>query len=45
MDALDNDLLEFWKVLNEHKVSYIMVGGFAVLFKDFLALQKTLTFG
>jgi len=30
MDILDETLLEFWKSLNQHKVLYIMVGGFAV---------------
>ncbi len=30
MDILDESLLEFWKSLNQHKVLYIMVGGFAV---------------
>ena len=30
MDILDESLLRFWKLLNHHKVLYIMVGGFAV---------------
>ena len=30
MDILDEDLLAFWKRLNEHNVRYIMIGGFAV---------------
>lgn len=30
MDILDDDLIKFWKSLNEWKVSYIMIGGFAV---------------
>jgi predicted nucleotidyltransferase len=30
MDMLDDDLLAFWRKLNEHKVRYIMIGGFAV---------------
>lgn len=29
MDVLDEDLLNFWRCLNKHKVLYIMVGGFA----------------
>jgi hypothetical protein len=29
MDVLDNDLREFWKSLNNSKVEFIMVGGFA----------------
>ena len=30
MDILDESLLKFWKLLNQHNVLYIMVGGFAV---------------
>lgn len=30
MDILDEDLLNFWRSLNNSKVQYIMVGGFAV---------------
>ena len=30
MDILDNDLINFWKSLNQYDVKYIMVGGFAV---------------
>lgn len=29
MDTLDDEILNFWKTLNEHQVKYIMVGGFA----------------
>ena len=32
---LDDELLRFWKVLNENKVRYIMVGGFATRFHGF----------
>jgi hypothetical protein len=35
MDMLDEELLRFWKVLNENKVRYIMVGGFATRFHGF----------
>jgi hypothetical protein len=35
MDMLDDELLRFWKVLNENKVRYIMVGGFATRFHGF----------
>lgn len=35
MDVLDEELLQFWKVLNAHKVQYIMVGGFATRFHGF----------
>lgn len=35
MDTLDNDLLRFWKSMNDHSVKYIMVGGFAVRFQGF----------
>lgn len=30
MDILDNDLITFWKSLNQYDVKYIMIGGFAV---------------
>lgn len=30
MDILDEDLINFWKSLNQYGVKYIMVGGFAV---------------
>lgn len=30
MDVLDEELLKFWRSLNNHGVQYIMVGGFAV---------------
>ena len=30
MDILDEELLKFWQSLNNNKVQYIMVGGFAV---------------
>lgn len=32
---LDDELLRFWKALNENKVRYIMVGGFATRFHGF----------
>ena len=35
MDVLDEELLQFWKILNAHKVKYIMVGGFATRFHGF----------
>ena len=35
MDMLDDELLRFWKALNENKVRYIMVGGFATRFHGF----------
>ncbi len=30
MDIFDEEILNFWKALQEHGVKYIMVGGFAV---------------
>lgn len=30
MDILDNELINFWKSLNQYNVRYIMIGGFAV---------------
>jgi hypothetical protein len=35
MDVLDEELLQFWKVLNTNHVRYIMVGGFATRFHGF----------
>lgn len=32
---LDDELLRFWKTLNENRVRYIMVGGFATRFHGF----------
>jgi hypothetical protein len=30
MDVLDESLLQFWRLMHQHTVSYIMVGGLAV---------------
>jgi predicted nucleotidyltransferase len=35
MDILDEELVKFWKALNENGVRYIMVGGFATRFHGF----------
>jgi hypothetical protein len=35
MDVLDDQLLQFWKILNDCNVKYIMVGGFATRFHGF----------
>jgi hypothetical protein len=35
MDILDEDLLGFWRGLNENNVRYIMIGGFATRFHGF----------
>lgn len=35
MDILDEELVKFWKVLNDNEVRYIMVGGFATRFHGF----------
>ena len=35
MDMLDDELLRFWKTLNNNNVRYIMVGGFATRFHGF----------
>lgn len=35
MDVLDEELVRFWKALNENGVRYIMVGGFATRFHGF----------
>ncbi len=40
MDIMDEGLLEFWQVLNKHKVKYIMVGGFAVNMNGYIRATK-----
>jgi hypothetical protein len=35
MDVLDDELLKFWRTLNNNRVKYIMVGGFATRFHGF----------
>jgi hypothetical protein len=35
MDVLDEELIKFWKMLNQNGVRYIMVGGFATRFHGF----------
>lgn len=35
MDLLDEELIRFWRILNEKEVRYIMVGGFATRFHGF----------
>ena len=35
MDILDEELIRFWRTLNEKKVRYIMAGGFAIRFHGF----------
>ena len=40
MDILDEELLKFWQSLNDNKVQYIMVGGFAVNMHGYTALHR-----
>ena len=35
MDVLGDELLHFWKALNNNNVPYIMVGGFAMRFHGY----------
>ena len=30
MDVFDEEILNFWRALQEHKVQYIMIGGYAI---------------
>lgn len=30
MDAFDEDILSFWRALQDHSVQYIMIGGYAI---------------
>ena len=47
MDVMDEELLNFWRVLNHNSVQYIMVGGFAVNMQEkaIQGLQVMLIFG
>lgn len=40
MDFLDEEMIKFWNFLNRSKVSYIMVGGFAVNLQGFSRATK-----
>jgi hypothetical protein len=40
MDVMDEGLLSFWKMLNKHNVTYIMVGGFAVNMNGYIRATK-----
>jgi len=40
MDILDEELINFWKSLNQYEVKYIMIGGFAVNLLIFMAFQE-----
>jgi len=42
MDILDDELLNFWKTLNNYKVQYIMVGGFATNMHGFSRMTADL---
>jgi hypothetical protein len=35
MDILDEDILSFWKIMNQYNVQYIMVGGLATRFHGY----------
>ena len=35
MDVLDEDLLSFWRTMNQYNVQYIMVGGLATRFHGY----------
>ena len=35
MDILDEELIRFWRALNENGVRYLMIGGFATRFHGF----------
>jgi len=42
MDVLDQELLEFWRKLEENNVKYIMVGGLAIRFHGFNRITEDL---
>ncbi len=35
MDMLDEEFIAFWRILNQHEVRYIMVGGLATFFHGY----------
>jgi hypothetical protein len=35
MDMLDEEFIAFWRILNQHQVTYIMVGGLATFFHGY----------
>lgn len=35
MDVSDDEILTLWRLLNQHQVKYILVGGFATMFNGF----------
>lgn len=35
MDVLDEEFIQFWRILNDHQVKYIMVGGIATRFHGY----------
>jgi hypothetical protein len=35
MDVLDEELIRFWRILNDNQVRYIMIGGFAIRFHGY----------
>ena len=35
MDMLDEEFIAFWRILNQHQVKYIMVGGLATFFHGY----------
>lgn len=45
MDILDDELLNFWRSLNNNQVRYIMVGGFATRFTVLIEIPMILIYG
>ncbi len=45
MDIFDEEILEFWKSLQNNKVRYIMVGGYATNLHGFQRIQVIGTSG
>ena len=45
MDVLDEELLNFWRILNAHGVRYIMVGRIATRFHGYTEAQTILISG
>jgi hypothetical protein len=42
MDVMDEDLLDFWRKLNQNNVRFIMVGGLATRFHGYSRITEDL---
>lgn len=45
MDMLDEEFIAFWRILNQHQVKYIMVGGLATFFHGYDRVTEDVDMG